>query len=117
MSVFLQCSRTTSLDVFFKDTDSNPVAKIAVIGCGCSPATEPVAEISHHWNISQVGFSNKNRLFAIAKIANRFCKTILCLGKRGFSVVWEGKRAAMVLAIMQTSLRIMFPPTLVCRPV
>lgn len=28
--------------------------KIALIGCGCSVATEPVAEISHHWNISQV---------------------------------------------------------------
>ena len=32
--------------------------KIAVVGCGCSPATEPVAEISHHWNISQVYFSD-----------------------------------------------------------
>ena len=28
--------------------------KLAVIGCGCSVATEPVAEISHQWNISQV---------------------------------------------------------------
>ena len=28
--------------------------KLAVIGCGCSVATEPVAEISHQWNISHV---------------------------------------------------------------
>ena len=28
--------------------------KIGLIGCGCSVATEPVAEISHRWNISQV---------------------------------------------------------------
>ena len=30
--------------------------KIALIGCGCSVATEPVAEISHKWNISQVQY-------------------------------------------------------------
>ena len=42
-----------SLDEFFKGIQSEPV-KLAVVGCGCSVATEPVAEISHHWNISQV---------------------------------------------------------------
>ena len=50
----LQCTRTDSLDVFFKDTQLSSVPKIAVIGCGCSIATEPVAEISHQWNITQV---------------------------------------------------------------
>ena len=49
-----QCTRTDSLDVFFEDTQLDAVPKIAVIGCGCSVATEPVAEISHHWNITQV---------------------------------------------------------------
>ena len=52
--MFLQCTRTDSLDVFFKDTQISAVPKIAVVGCGCSVATEPVAEISHHWNITQV---------------------------------------------------------------
>jgi hypothetical protein len=28
--------------------------EIAVVGCGCTVATEPVAEISHRWNIPQV---------------------------------------------------------------
>ena len=54
----MQCSRTDSLDEFFKDMEISAVPKIAVVGCGCSPATEPVAEISHHWNISQVYFSD-----------------------------------------------------------
>ena len=49
-----QCIRTDSLDAFFKDTQLSAVTKIAVIGCGCSTATEPVAEISHYWNITQV---------------------------------------------------------------
>ena len=50
---YIQCTRTHSLDVFFKDIKNNQT-KIAVIGCGCSVATEPVAEISHQWNIPQV---------------------------------------------------------------
>ena len=50
----MQCSRSTSLDVFFQEIQSQQV-KVAVLGCGCSVATEPVAEISHQWNISQVG--------------------------------------------------------------
>ena len=49
----MQCLRGQSLNAFFEGIQSNPV-KLAVVGCGCSTATEPVAEISHHWNISQV---------------------------------------------------------------
>ena len=51
--LFLQCHRGRSLDAFFEGIQSDPV-KLAVVGCGCSLATEPVAEISHQWNISQV---------------------------------------------------------------
>lgn len=51
----MQCSRTKSLDIFFDEFLLQPdLVKIAIIGCGCSVATEPVAEISHKWNISQV---------------------------------------------------------------
>ena len=49
----MQCLRSESLDQFFNGIQSQPV-KLAVVGCGCSVATEPVAEISHRWNISQV---------------------------------------------------------------
>ena len=49
----MQCHHVKALDEFFKGIQSEPV-KIAVVGCGCSIATEPVAEISHQWNISQV---------------------------------------------------------------
>lgn len=49
----MQCLRRRSLDEFFSGIQSNPV-KLALVGCGCSVATEPVAEISHRWNISQV---------------------------------------------------------------
>ena len=49
-----QCHRSQSLDAFFDGIFMDSPRKLAVIGCGCSVATEPVAEISHQWNISQV---------------------------------------------------------------
>ena len=42
-----------ALNAFFKNISVGP-EKIAVIGCGCSVATEAVAEISSFWNITQV---------------------------------------------------------------
>eukprot|EP00731_Ephydatia_muelleri_P020684 Em0013g411a len=50
-----QCQYDKSLDAFFQGIQSAPV-KLAVIECGCSVATEPVAAISHHWNISQIAY-------------------------------------------------------------
>ena len=51
----MQCNRGLSLNAFLSDflLEPDPV-KIALIGCGCSVATESVAEISHLWNVSQV---------------------------------------------------------------
>ena len=48
-----QCQYSSSLDAFFSEIQSNPV-KLAVIGCGCSVATQPVAAITSYWNIPQV---------------------------------------------------------------
>lgn len=48
-----QCNRSSSLKAFHDDVFSGP-DRIALLGCGCSVATEPVAETSHYWNISQV---------------------------------------------------------------
>ena len=53
----IQCNRGRSLDAFFDDVVLQPDSvKIGLIGCGCSVATESVAEISHKWNISQVPY-------------------------------------------------------------
>ena len=54
LNTLLQCRSTDALDVFFEDVQVSDVTKIAVIGCGCSVATVPVAQVSHYWNISQV---------------------------------------------------------------
>ncbi|KAL5471262.1 hypothetical protein EMCRGX_G029358 [Ephydatia muelleri] len=49
-----QCQYDKSLDAFFQGIMQSALVKLAVIGCGCSVATEPVAAISHNWNISQL---------------------------------------------------------------
>ena len=53
-ALLTQCARTRSLNLFFTTVvDPNPPV-LGLLGCGCSVASEPVAEIIHHWNISQV---------------------------------------------------------------
>ena len=45
-----------SLKAFITQILHEPT-KLAVIGSGCSPATEPTAELSHFYNITQVSLS------------------------------------------------------------
>ena len=51
---YQQCERTVSLTRFIKRINDPCRKFIAVIGSGCSVATEPVAELSHFWGLSQV---------------------------------------------------------------
>ena len=57
----IQCNRTSALEALFEST-LFPSTKIAVIGSGCSPATEPTAEVSHFYNISQVSWFKRVKL-------------------------------------------------------
>ena len=50
----MQCNRTRSLELFFATMPQATPPVLGLLGCGCSVASEPVAEIIHHWNISQV---------------------------------------------------------------
>ena len=54
--LLLQCNRTTSLDVFHDAVEEREgfTQYIGVIGCGCSVASLPVAEISHYYNMPMV---------------------------------------------------------------
>ena len=58
--VQVQCDHIKSLDAFFSSVvyTSDSYNIIALLGCGCGVATEPVAEISHRWNITQVRAGN-----------------------------------------------------------
>ena len=51
----LQCVRTIALDALFNQLlAEDGISKVAVLGCGCSLATEPTAEVSHYYNVTQV---------------------------------------------------------------
>ena len=49
----MQCHRSLSLSQFFATVPQATPPVLGLLGCGCSVASEPVAEIIHHWNISQ----------------------------------------------------------------
>ena len=49
----LQCDRKVGLDALHFQLLREP-RKIAVLGAGCSVATEPTAQVSHYYNITQV---------------------------------------------------------------
>lgn len=57
----VQCERTTSLEALHAGL-FEPPTKIAVVGSGCSVATEATAEVSHFYNITQVCASNTFKL-------------------------------------------------------
>ena len=55
----IQCNRTVSLRALHTQL-FNPPTKIAAMGSGCSIATEASAEVSHFYNITQVGDDKYN---------------------------------------------------------
>jgi gamma-aminobutyric acid type B receptor len=59
-----QCDRTDSLDAYFKTVQSEGSPLIALLGCGCSPATEPVAEISHYENIIHISYVSSSPILS-----------------------------------------------------
>ena len=63
-----------ALDEFFDGIMTEPV-EIAVVGCGCTVATEPVAEISHRWSIPQV-----HDVFPVIELSILHVKINVCVG-------------------------------------
>ena len=60
------------MDAFF-DALHSDTTYIAIVGCGCAPATEPVAEISHRWNISQVSTVCVSLYVSVYVLSNNMC--------------------------------------------
>jgi gamma-aminobutyric acid type B receptor len=48
-----QCDRSTAIRSYFTQM-TNPPTKVGWVGSGCSPATEPTAELTQYHNIAQV---------------------------------------------------------------
>lgn len=50
----MQCERRSTLETYFDILGANEPPLLALIGCGCSLATEPVAEIANFHDIVHV---------------------------------------------------------------
>ena len=50
---YIQCDRATALQAVHVEL-LQPPTKIGIIGSGCSVATEPTAEVSRYYNLTQV---------------------------------------------------------------
>ena len=50
----MQCHRPQAIRALFKQVPYSVPKRIALIGGGCSVASEPTAEISQHFNMMQV---------------------------------------------------------------
>ena len=51
--IYIQCNREVALDAYFKQMKYPPV-KVGWVASGCSLATQPIAELTHFYNITQV---------------------------------------------------------------
>jgi gamma-aminobutyric acid type B receptor len=58
-----QCNHNVALDALFKQIISD-IPKVGIIGSGCSVATEPTAEISHYYNITQLSCVSSSHFLA-----------------------------------------------------
>ena len=74
----MQCNHSVALKSFFHQVVWNGAVKLALIGSGCSVATEPTADISHFYNITQVLFTVRNTLLA-SYVNNVASITIYCI--------------------------------------
>ena len=61
----LQCNRTIAFNALFNQMLLGPT-KVALIGSGCSVATEPTAEVSQFYNITQVGTRKLTNCHAVS---------------------------------------------------
>ena len=50
----LQCRRQHAIEAFYEQVPYSEPKRVALIGGGCSVATESIAETSHHFNLMQV---------------------------------------------------------------
>lgn len=56
--IMIQCHRPQAIRALFDQVPFTEPKRIALIGGGCSIASESTAEISHHFNLMQVAIAH-----------------------------------------------------------
>ncbi|CAI8020636.1 Gamma-aminobutyric acid type B receptor subunit 1 [Geodia barretti] len=99
-----QCDRSTAIRSYFTQI-TNPPTKVGWVGSGCSPATEPTAELTQYHNIAQVScvssspdLHNRQRfryyfqlLSTDAPIAYGFYSIIQYFGWKRVGIITQGE--------------------------
>ncbi|XP_022105910.1 gamma-aminobutyric acid type B receptor subunit 1-like isoform X2 [Acanthaster planci] len=52
-----KCDGGTATDVMYREVYNSSTTEIMILGGGCSIATEPTAQASHHWNLLQLSYA------------------------------------------------------------
>ncbi|XP_033640825.1 gamma-aminobutyric acid type B receptor subunit 1-like [Asterias rubens] len=61
-----ECNGGKATDVMYRELFNRSTVKMMILGGGCSVATEPTAQASHHWNLIQISIA------ASPSLSNRF---------------------------------------------
>ena len=93
----MQCNRTRSLDLFFATVTQATPPVLGLLGCGCSVASKPVAEIIHHWNISQVIESHMHALACFLIIESQSMDTCISTMNTYFKIQFQNCMVSMML--------------------
>ena len=65
----MQCDETTALQVLLQQVLSETEnTKVAVVGAGCSQATDITAQVSHQFNLLQVSSSSSYVLMVTSEL-------------------------------------------------
>ncbi|XP_064382160.1 gamma-aminobutyric acid type B receptor subunit 1-like [Halichondria panicea] len=61
-----ECDPAQSQEAFFPPqlSDQSGPDNIAIVGCGCSLATEPIAEVSQYWNMIHMSYASSSDILS-----------------------------------------------------
>ena len=76
--IYMQCERRSALETYFNILEADGPPILALIGCGCSLATEPVAEIANFNDIVHVRVHVYSDKFLVHVYVSMTCATCTC---------------------------------------
>ncbi|XP_071790355.1 gamma-aminobutyric acid type B receptor subunit 1-like [Asterias amurensis] len=73
------CDGGKATDAMYRELYNRSTTKMMILGGGCSTATEPTAQASHHWNLIQISFTSTSPKLSQRETYPRFFRLISTL--------------------------------------
>ncbi|XP_071803868.1 gamma-aminobutyric acid type B receptor subunit 1-like isoform X1 [Asterias amurensis] len=70
------CDGGEATDVMYRELFNRSTTKIMILGAGCSIATEPTAQASHHWNLIQISYGSSSPKLSSRTLFPRFFRLL-----------------------------------------